>query len=164
MTTAMNLASAGLARVRLGRRRLGGIWFRPTVAIVTRILTYFTLQVTIVSIVGCVDVFAVIRHNLGQSQMGSQAFRWHLWQWTTHTCQHFTARHACITCRPRLVVWRALIGRGVAMAFVYTEAHGRRYTGLSGQSTFMLWPVYRPFGFKGLSNQTWVLYTGVIPV
>ena len=33
---------------------------------------------------------------------------------------------------------------------IQTEAHGRRYTGLSGQSTFMLRPVYRPFGFKGL--------------
>ena len=33
-----------------------------------------------------------------------------------------------------------------------TETRGRRYTGLLGQSTFMLRPVYRPFGFKGLNN------------
>ena len=147
MTTAMNLVSAGWARVRLRRRRLVGIWFRHTIAIVTRIRTYFTLQVTVVSVVGCVDVFAVIRQNLGQSLMGSEAFRWHLWQWTTNTCQHFTAVHAGLTWRPRLVVWRALIGRGVAMAFVYKQKHVEdgipafrvnrlsccgRYTGLSG--------------------------------
>ena len=41
---------------------------------------------------------------------------------------------------------------GCYVVCIQTEARGRRYTSLSGQSTFMLQPVYRPFGFKGLTK------------
>ena len=140
MTMAMNLAPAGLARARLRRQRLDGIWFRPIVAIVTWIRTYFTLEVTTISVVGCIDVFA------------ASARIWFRVWWAVKRvggiCDNEQRAPVKIlppdTCVPRAGGdW--LIG--ASMAFVYKQKHMEdgipvfrvnqrsccsRYTGLSG--------------------------------